>query len=177
MTMHRVSSRSGIGGGQIPPGLWPGGGGGGEGERIFFDDGQVKVTESLVIIGPPWNRAFAVSQIRGVSHGKNRSMDLSNSILKLVGMVFIFAGVLSMAAGFVVGFFAGVLTGIGVIWGRPKPDAPYCVNLSLGDAWATEYLSTANEKWAETLAAAIAEAVGYRSQDRGFISGQDQLRN
>ena len=57
---------SGTGGGRIPPApQYGGGGGGGHGEKVFFDDGQVKVTESLVTIGPPWNKAFAVSQIRG----------------------------------------------------------------------------------------------------------------
>jgi len=176
MTIRRISNRAGgVGGGRRPP--MPSHGGGGGGERVFFDDGQVKVTESLVTIGPPWNRVFAVSQIRGVSHGKNRSMDLSNSILKLVGMVLIFAGVLSMAAGFAVGFFAGVLTGIGVIWGRPKPDAPFCVALDFGDVWAKEYLSTANEAWARTVAAAVADAMRHHHGESDFIPGHDFLKN
>lgn len=177
MTMQRLSNRSGIGGGRVPPPLAFRDDGGSGGEKVFFDDGQVKVTESVVTIGPPWNQVFAVSQIRNVTHGKNRSMDLSNSILKLVGTVLIFAGVLSLAAGFAVGFFAGVLTGIGVIWGRSKPDAPYCVTLNFGESWAAEYLSTANEKWAEALAIAIAEAMRYRNRGQGFVPGQDQLRN
>lgn len=153
------------------------GGGGGGGEKVFFDDGQVKVTESLVTIGPPWNRVFAVMRIRGVSHGKNRSTELSNSILKLVGTVLIFAGVLSLAAGFTVGFVAGVLTGIGVIWGREKPGTPYCVALDFGDVWATEYLSTRSEAWAEAVAGAIAEAMGHRDEGRGFIPGPGETRN
>lgn len=179
MTIQRVSNRSWIGGGRLPPVLPHGGGGGGEGERVFFDDGQVKVTESLVTIGPPWNKAFAVAQICGVTHGKNRSTELSNSIFKLVGTVLIFAGVLSLAAGFTVGFFAGVLTGIGVIWAREKPDAPYCVTLDFGDVWAKEYLSTANEAWAEALANAIQEAMrqGRDLGGDGFIPGQGRLRN
>lgn len=177
MTIQRVSHRSGIGGGRLPPVPAYGGGGGDEGERVFFDDGQVKVTESLVSIGPPWNKAFAVSQIRGVTYGKNRSTELANSILKLIGMVLIMAGVLSLAAGFMVGFFAGVLTGIGVIWGREKPDAPYCVALDFGNAWATEYLSTANERWAEAVARAVAEAMKCPEERPGFIPGQDELRN
>ena len=37
-----------------------GGDEGSGGEKIFFDDGQVSVTESLVTIGHPWNKAFAV---------------------------------------------------------------------------------------------------------------------
>lgn len=179
MTIQRISRRSGgMGGGRLPPVPSYGGGDGREeGERVFFDDGQVKVTESLVTIGPPWNKAFSVTQICGVTYEKNRSADLSNSILKLVGTVLIFAGVLSLAAGFTVGFFAGVLTGIGVIWSRAKPDAPYCVTLDFGDAWATEYLSTANERWAEAVAGAVVEAMRYRNESPGFIPGREDLKN
>ena len=178
MTIQRVSNRSGgVGGGRLPPVPSHGGGAGGEGEQVFFDDGQVKVTESLVTIGPPWNRAFAVSQIRAVTHGKNRSLELSDVITKLIGMILIFGGVLSLVGGFTPGFFAGVLTGIGVIWGRPKPEAPYCVTLDFGNVWATEYLSTANERWAEAVANAVAEAIRHRNEGTEFIPGQDQLRN
>ena len=84
-----MSRSLGNSGGRTPPSQELGGGEGDEGEKVFFDDGQVKVTESLVTIGPPWNKAFAVSQIRGVTYGKNRSMELSNTLLKLVGMVLI----------------------------------------------------------------------------------------
>ena len=178
MTIQRVSNRSGgVGGGRLPPAPSHGGGAGGEGEQVFFDDGQVKVTESLVTIGPPWNRAFAVSQIRGVTHGKNRSLELSDVITKLIGTILIFGGVLSLVGGFTPGFFAGVLTGIGVIWGRPKPEAPYCVTLDFGNVWATEYLSTANDRWAEAVANAVAEAIRHRNEGTEFIPGQDQLRN
>ena len=176
MTLRGVSNRSGIGGGRLPPVPSYGDGGSG-GERVFFDDGQVKVTESLVTIGPPWNKAFAVAQIRGVTYGKNRSTELLNSILKLVGMVLILAGILSLAAGFTVGFVAGVFTGIGVIWGREKPGTPYCVALDFGDVWATEYLSTRSEAWAEAVAGAIAEAMGHRDEGRGFIPGPGETRN
>jgi len=92
-------------------------------------------------------------------------------------MILIFGGVLSLVGGFTPGFFAGVLTGIGVIWGRPKPEAPYCVTLDFGNVWATEYLSTANERWAEAVANAVAEAIRHRNEGTEFIPGQDQLRN
>jgi Family of unknown function (DUF6232) len=171
---------SGIGGGKIPPApqYGDGGGGGGE-EKVFFDDGQVKVTDSLVTIGPPWNKAFAVSQIRGVTYGKNKSTELTDSLMRLIGMILIFAGVLSLAAGFTVGFFAGVFTGIGVLWGRAKPDAPYCVTLDFGDVLSTEYLSTKSEAWAEALAGAIQEAMrqGHDSGGQGFIPGPGETRN
>jgi len=52
----------------------------GGGEKVFFDDGQVRVTESLVTIGHPWNKAFAVQEITSVTYGKNRSNDLGASI-------------------------------------------------------------------------------------------------
>lgn len=177
MTIQRISRRSGIGGGPLPPVPAFGGGGGGGEERVFFDDGQVKVTESLVSIGPPWHKTFTVSQICGVTYRKNRSTQLSNSLLKLIGMVLISAGVVSLAGGFTMGFFAGVLTGVGVLWGRKQPDAPYCVTLDFGDIWAKEYLSTANEAWAETLAMAVAEAMRYRKEGPGFIPGPGETRN
>ena len=171
---------SGIGGVGVPPTpQYGGGGGGGEGEKVFFDDGQVKVTESLVTIGHPWNKAFAVSQIRGVTYGKNKSTELTDSLMRLIGMILIFAGVLSLSAGFTAGFFAGVFTGIGVLWGRAKPDAPYCVNLDFGGVLSTEYLSTKNEAWAEAVANAIQEAMR-QSRDpggEGFIPGPGETRN
>ena len=170
----------GIGGGRIPPAPPYGGGEGGGGEgKVFFDDGQVKVTESLVTIGSPWNKAFAVSQIHGVTYGKNRSSELTNALLRLIGLVLIFAGVLSLAAGFTVGFVAGVLTGVGVLWGKVTEDAPFSVNLDFGGTWATEVLSTRNRAWAEALANSIQEAMRqYREGGgEGFIPGQDRLRN
>ena len=177
MTIQRVSNRSGSGGGRLPPVPSHDGGGGGEGEKVFFDDGQVKVTESLVTIGPPWNKVFAVSRIQGVTYGKNRSAELSNAMNRLVGLVLICGGVLSLVAGFFVGFLAGVLTGIGVIWARNQPDAPFCVTLNFGNVWATEYLSTANEAWAEAVAGAVVEAMRYQNEGRDFIPGQEDLRN
>ncbi len=179
MTTQRVFRRaSGIGGGRLPPVPLSRGGGGGDGERVFFDDGQVKVTESLVTIGAPWNKSFAVAQIHGVTHGLNRSTELAEAISRLIGMILIFGGIISLAAGFFVGFLAGVLTGIGVIWARAKPDAPFCVTLDFGDVWAKEYLSTANEAWAEAVATAVAQAIRYRRDEgSGLIPGQDRLRN
>ena len=65
LRMTRLISRSvGSSGGRIlPPNEQGGGEGGGGGEKVFFDDGQVRVTESLVTIGHPWNKAFAVREI------------------------------------------------------------------------------------------------------------------
>jgi len=178
--MSRLISRSfGNSGGRTLPPQELGGGGGDEGEKVFFDDGQVRVTESLVTIGHPWNKAFAVSQIRGVTYGKNCSHELTNAFLGLIGMVLILAGVLSLAAGFTAGFFAGVFTGIGVLWGKSKPDAPFSVSLDFGGTWATEVLSTKNMAWAEALAGAIRKAMR-QGRDIGgeeFIPGQDRLRN
>ncbi|NBP40690.1 MAG: DUF4236 domain-containing protein, partial [Betaproteobacteria bacterium] len=61
-----IQTDSGGPGDGEPPRLeFGGGGGGGDGEKgpkVFFDDGQVRVTEHLVTIGPPWNKAFAVSE-------------------------------------------------------------------------------------------------------------------
>ena len=62
--MSQLISRSvgSSGGRALPPNEQAGhgeGGGSGE-EKVFFDDGQVRVTESLVTIGYPWNKAFAV---------------------------------------------------------------------------------------------------------------------
>jgi len=179
MTIQGVSRRAGGIGGRLPPVPSCGGGGGGGEEKVFFDDGQVKVTESLVTIGPPWNKAFAVSQIRGVTYGKNKSTELTDSLMRLIGIILIFAGVVCLAGGFFVGCVAGVLTGIGILWGKSKPDAPYSVNLDFGGVLATEYLSTKNEAWAEAVAKAIQEAMR-QSRDSGgenFIPGQERLRN
>lgn len=180
MTIHGVSSRpGGIGDGRFPPMFPGGGGGGGEGETVFFDDGQVKVTASLVTIGPPWNKVFAISEIRAVGHGVNRSTQLAEAVSRLAGLVLIFTGVISLVAGFWVGFVAGVLTGVGAIWFRVRPDAPFCVTLDFGDGGAKEYLSTGNEAWAEGVAAAVAAAMRVRRQTpgTGFFPDPQDLKN
>ena len=87
MQRTELVSRSGggLGGGRVPDPGDGGGEGGGGGEKVFFDDGQVRVTESLVTIGYPWNKAFAVREITSVTYGKNQSNDLGASLLRTVG--------------------------------------------------------------------------------------------
>ena len=82
VTKRFSRSGGGLGGGRVPETDDAGGGGGG-GEKIFFDDGQVKVTESLVTIGAPWNKAFAVREITSVTFGKNRSNELGDRFRKV----------------------------------------------------------------------------------------------
>ena len=70
LRMSRLISHSvcSAGGRILPPneqGGDEGSGGSGE-EKVFFGDGQVKVTESLVTIGHPRNKAFAVREISSV---------------------------------------------------------------------------------------------------------------
>jgi hypothetical protein len=80
-----------------------GGGGGSGGEKVFFDDGQVRVTESLVTIGHPWNKAFAVREISSVTYGKNKSNDLGGSLLRTVGWLALGFGLLMGLGGFISG--------------------------------------------------------------------------
>jgi len=93
--MSRLISRSvGSSGGRIlPPNEQGGNEGGGGGGKVFFDDGQVRVTESLVTIGHPWNKAFAVREITSVTYGENKSNDLGASILRSVGWLDLEIGV------------------------------------------------------------------------------------
>ena len=112
MQRTKLVSRSGggLGGGRVPnPG--DGGGRGGGGEKVFFDDGQVRVTESLVTIGPPWNKAFAVREITSVTYGKNKSDDLGASILRSVGWLGLGLGLLVSLAGFWPGLVFGLFMG------------------------------------------------------------------
>ena len=153
------------------------------GERIFFDDGQVRVTESLVTIGHPWNKAFAVREITSVTYGKNRSNDLGASILRSVGWLALGFGVLAGLAGFWSGLFFGLFMGVSLLIGSRKKDAPYSVTLSTGGFWETEYLGSKSLPWCEALALAVHEAIAYRpeppSNDGGqFIPApQSRLRN
>jgi len=107
MQKTKLVSRSGggLGGGRVPN-SGDGGGRGGGGEKVFFDDGQVRVTESLVTIGHPWNKAFAVREITSVTYGKNKSNDQSTSVLRSVVW-------LALSLGLLVGL-AGVLAGAGL---------------------------------------------------------------
>jgi hypothetical protein len=114
--MSRLISRSvGSSGGRIlPPNEQGGDEGDGEGEKIFFDDGQVRVTESLVTIGHPWNKAFAVREISSVTYGKNRSNDLGASLLRTVGWLALGFGLLVGLAGFWPGMVFGLFMGAGL---------------------------------------------------------------
>ena len=104
LIISRLISRSvGSSGGRILPpneqGGDEGGGGSEGGEMVFFDDGQVRVTESLVTIGHPWNKAFAVREITSVTYGKNKSNDLGASLLRAVGWLALGFGLLVGLAG------------------------------------------------------------------------------
>ena len=183
MQRTKLVSRSGggVGGGRVPdPG--DGGGGGSGGEKVFFDDGQVKVTESLVTIGHPWNKAFAVRQITSVTYGKNKSNDLGASILRSVGWLALGIGLLVGLAGFWPGVVFGLIVGVGSLIGSRKKDAPYSVTLSTGGFWETEYLSSKSLEWCEAVASAVQQAIAHKpelpSNDGGqFIPGQDRFRN
>ena len=153
------------------------------GEKVFFDDGQVKVTESLVTIGHPWNKAFAVREITSVTHGKNRSNDLRASLLRTVGWLALGFGLLMGLAGFWPGMVFGLFMGVGLLFGGHKKDAPCSVTLSTGGFWETEYLSSKSLEWCEAVAFAVHQAIAYKpeppSNDGGqFIPApQTRLRN
>ena len=156
---------------------------GGVGDKVFFDDGQVRVTESLVTIGHPWNKAFAVREITSVTYGKNRSNDLGASILRTVGWLALGLGLLVGLAGFWPGLVFGLFMGAGLLLGGRKKDAPFSVTLSTGGFWETEYLSSKSLEWCEAVASAVQQAMSHRAEppanDGGqFIPGpQRRLRN
>ena len=183
LRMSRLISRSiGNSGGRTPPPMEQGGDDGG-GEKVFFDDGQVRVTESLVTIGHPWNKAFAVREITSVTYGKNRSNDLGASILRSVGWLALGFGLLVGLAGFWPGMVFGLFMGLGLLFRSRVKDAPYCVTLSTGGFWETEYLSSKSLQWCEAVASAVQQAIAYKpepsSNDGGqFIPApQSRLRN
>ena len=41
-------------------------------EVVFFSDDTIRVTQKAILIGPPHNQAFAISQVIGVSHFKEK---------------------------------------------------------------------------------------------------------
>ena len=185
--MSRLISRSvGSSGGRTVPPKDQGGdgeGGVGGGEMVFFDDGQVRVTESLVTIGHPWNKAFAVREISSVTYGKNKSNDLGASILRTVGWLALGFGLLVGLAGFWPGMVFGLCVGVSLLIGSRSKDAPYSVTLSTGGFWETEYLSSKSLAWCEAVASAVQQAIAYKpeppSNDGGqFIPApQSRLRN
>jgi hypothetical protein len=156
---------------------------GGGGERIFFDDGQVRVTESLVTIGHPWNKAFAVREITSVTYGKNKSNDLWASLMRSVGWLAFGFGLLMGLAGFWSGMVFGLFMGLGLLFGSRVKDAPYSVTLSTGGFWETEYLSSKSLEWCEAIGTSVQQAIAYQpeppSNDGGqFITApQSRLRN
>jgi len=149
-----------------------GGDGGSGGEMTFFDDGQVKVTESLVTIGHPWNKAFAVREITSVTYGKNRSNDLGSSILRSIGWLALGFGILMGLAGFWSGMVFGLFVGLGLLFGIRMKDAPYSVTLSTGGFWETEYLRSKSFEWCEAVASAVQQAIAYKSEPPSSDGGQ-----
>ena len=174
LRMSRLISRSvGSSGGRIlPPNEQDGDEGGGGGEKVFFDDGQVRVTESLVTIGHPWNKAFAVREISSVTYGKNRSNDLGASLLRAVGWLALGFGLLVGLAGFWPGMVFGLFMGLGLLFGSHKKDAPYSVTLSTGGFWETEYLSSKSLGWCEAVASAVQQAIAYKPEPSSNDGGQ-----
>ena len=153
------------------------------GEKIFFDDGQVRVTESLVTIGAPWNKAFAVREISTVTYGKNKSNDLGASILRIVGWLALGFGFLMGLAGLWMGLVFGLFVGVGLLIGNRTKVGGYSVTLSTGGFWETEYLSSQSLEWCEAVAKGMQEAMAYKpeSPENGggqFIPApQSKLRN
>jgi len=174
-------------GGFEPPRLEYGGGDGGSGDdgpKVFFDDGQVRVTEHLVTIGPPWNKAFAVSEIRSVRTGENEGNKLQKSFLQSIGWLFLGGGALMGVLGFWIGTVFCGITGLSLISTQPAKDGPYGVTISMGGFWESEYLSTANQDWAAAVGTAIQEAMNFSRRSRSSGSGgefiymdQDRMRN
>ena len=179
---HSVGSS---GGRALPPNEQggDGGGDGSGGEKVFFDDGQVMVTESLVTIGHPWNKAFAVREISSVTYGRNKSNDLGGSLLRTVGWLALGFGLLMGLGGFIPGLVFGLFVGVGLLFGSRLKDAAYSVTLSTGGFWQTEYLSSKSLAWCEAVALAVQQAIAYKpeppSNDGGqFIPAtQSRLRN
>ena len=187
MQRTELVSRSGggLGGGRVPE-VGDGGGEGGDGsggEKVFFDDGQVRVTESLVTIGHPWNKAFAVREITSVTYGKNRSSDLGGALLRTAGWLALGFGLLMGLGGFIPGLVFGLFVGVGLLFGSRLKNAAYSVTLSTGGFWQTEYLSSKSLAWCEAVALAVQQAIAYKpeppSNDGGqFIPAtQSRLRN
>ena len=184
MQRTELVSRSGggLGGGRVPEAGDEGGDGSGR-EKVFFDDGQVRVTESLVTIGAPWNKAFAVREIASVTFGKNRSNELGVSISRSVGWLSLGLGLLVGVAGFWPGLVFGLFVGVGLLFGSHLKNADYSVTLSTSGFWQTEYLSSKSLKWCEAVALAVQQAIAYKpeppSNDGGqFIPApQNRLRN
>ena len=184
MQRTELVSRScdGLGGGRVSEAGDEGGDGSG-GEKVFFDDGQVRVTESLVMIGHPWNKAFAVREISSVTYGKNKSNDLGASLLRTVGWLALGFGLLMGLGGFIPGLVFGLFVGVGLLFGSRLKNAAYSVSLSTGGFWQTEYLSSKSLKWCELVALAVHQAIAYKpeppSNDGGqFIPApQSRLRN
>ncbi|NCY21841.1 hypothetical protein EBX31_07785, partial [bacterium] len=148
------------------------------------DDGQVRVTENLVTIGPPWNKAFAVSEIRSVRCGDNEGNKLQKSLLQSLGWLFLGGAALLGATGIWVGTVFCGITGLSLLLTRPEKDGPYGVTISMGGFWESEHLSTANLEWAGAVAQAIQEAMNYSRSPRSGGQGgefiyldQDRLRN
>ena len=159
-----------------PPRLeFGGGGGGGDGEKgpkVFFDDGQVRVTEHLVTIGPPWNKAFAVSEIRSVTHGANKENSIFRGPMRSLGWLFIALGILSGVAGVWMGVGFCLLMGIGLIFPNFKHEIPYSVNICTGGFWETEYLSSKSLEWCEAVASAVQHAIAYKPEPPSNDGGQ-----
>ena len=145
---------------------------GGEGEKVFFDDGQVRVTESLVTIAHPWNKAFAVREISSVTYGKNRSYDLGASLLRSVGWLALGFGLLMGLASFWSGMVFGLFMGLGLLFGSRVKEAPYSVTLSTGGFWETEYLSSKSLVWCEAVASAVQQAIAYKPEPPSNDGGQ-----
>ena len=173
MQRTELVSRSdgGLGGGRVPE-AGDGGGDGSGGEKVFFDDGQVRVTESLVTIGHPWNKAFAVREITSVIYGKNGSNALGGSLLRTVGWFALGFGLLMGLGGFILGLVFGLFVGVGLLFGSRLKNAAYSVTLSTGGFWQTEYLSSKSLKWCEAVALAVQQAIAYKPEPPSNNGGQ-----
>lgn len=152
----RILRRRGAGHGFPPPGENGGNGGNDDPSgKTFFDDGTVKVTDKLLSIGDPWNKAFAIRAIESVHllHNSVHSRRPNKQVAKALLCIASFFALSGLWAGFALCVGAGVY----MLATTEKPDLPFSVVLNFGPE--VEHLLTSDKVWAKKLKEALLRAM------------------
>lgn len=136
-------------------------------QDVYFWDGEVFVSSSVVSIGDPATTTISVPSLQGVDF-RSRQSSISIGGMLLSGCVAFFGVLmLQISVAFAVAMFA---CSVAILW-KFFNVGGYDVTLRLGGVLNDQIFTSRKRSWAEKFAAAVGQAIASRS--RGGSGGQD----
>jgi hypothetical protein len=128
-------------------------------EAVFYDDGTIRVTQRMIVIGSPQNQAFAVPQVIGVSRYQKQG-----GLSTFFGMLIFFAAfMIGMALLYNHLYIIGIVFAVfGAYVLKETLTFDWCVSLQFGGL-NNHTLTMKSKQYAVELSEAIMSAINSNS--------------